>query len=93
MKVSNDFLTQIKTVHENCFNNGLSKNFKFPWSNTGIFKTPTMITCLDNRRRRVWCNASFSDYYLFVNMDGERIILAENQYVYANFATLDRLVK
>ena len=92
MRVSDSFLTQIKAVHENCFNNGSSKNFSFPWSKTGIFKTPTMITCLDNRRRRVWCNASHSSYYLFVKMEGERVILAENQYFYSNFACLDRLV-
>lgn len=92
MKAPKEVLTQIKAVYEHCCNNGLSKNFGFPSTRLGVFKTPTMILCLDNRRRRVWCSASNNQYFLFVNVQGKRLVLAENQHQYSKFECLEQLI-
>lgn len=73
---SNSVLTQINNVYRHCYNNcGTIKN---PYRDHGVFRTDTMINCLDNRRRRVWCKANAFEYVLFVVMDSERVMLGRD---------------
>lgn len=86
--LSDSYLNRIKAFSTN----HKGKNIKSPYGNTGIFKTPVMVKCLDNITRRVWCNASFSNYYLFVHMDNERVMLKDNNYTCTAYCRVNELI-
>lgn len=77
--ISKGKLIAIRGVLRVCCNNGLSTSFGKPYG-PGFkagrkVKTPMMIDCLDNRRRRVYGNITNFGYELYVNMGREKLVL------------------
>ena len=97
MKTYNEFfkndglLITIKATYPKCFNNSKSSSFGNPYRDLGTFKTTTMVLCHDNKRRRVWCKATVDAYMLYVNVDGERLALANNNGDFVSFGMIHNL--